>query len=117
MQVFRQGDRGYDRLLKRLNRRPKPDPSIQKVVSQILESVAADGDAALLRLTEKFGGPRLDTAQLTVTPQELALARASLPHEVRKAILSAKANVRAFARRSLRKSWFMKNKEGAIVGE
>jgi histidinol dehydrogenase len=56
-------------------------------------------------------------AQLCVSFAELAAARAGLPREVRKAIGSAKRNVRAFARRSLRKSWFMKNRQGAIVGE
>ena len=49
--------------------------------------------------------------------QNSSAARSGLPKDVRKAILSAKANVRAFAKRSLRKSWFMKNKQGAVVGE
>jgi histidinol dehydrogenase len=91
--------------------------TVKRVVSQILETVAAEGDRALLRFTEEFGGPPLGLSQVYVTSKELAAARAGLPKDVRKAILSGKANVRAFARRSLRKSWFMKNKEGAIVGE
>lgn len=117
MKVIRHQDRGYEKLLKGLNRRAKPDSAVRKVVSQILEAVASEGDTALLRFTEEFGGPRLKLSQLCVTPQELASARAGLSKDVRKAILSAKLNVRAFARKSLRKSWFIKNKEGAIVGE
>lgn len=117
MKVIRHQDRGYEKLLKGLNRRAKPDSAVRKVVSQILEAVASEGDTALLRFTEEFGGPRLKLSQLCVTPQELASARAGLSKDVRKAILSAKSNVRAFARKSLRKSWFIKNKEGAIVGE
>ena len=57
------------------------------------------------------------SSRLWVTAAELGAARASLTNDVRKAIRSARANVRAFAKRSLRKSWFMKNKQGAIVGE
>ena len=82
-----------------------------------LQAVAQDGDKALLHFTEKFGGPSLTPSQLYVTPAELSAARRGLTGDIRKAILAAKANVRAFARRSLRKSWFMKNKQGAIVGE
>lgn len=117
MKVIRHQDRGYAKVLQQLNRRPSPDPTIRTTVSRILEAVAREGDRALLRFTEEFGGPRLETEQLYVTPKELAEARARLPKEIGRAILSAKKNVRAFARRSLRKSWFMKNREGAIVGE
>ena len=117
MQVIRPGDRGYDKLLKKLDRRSAPDPRVRQVVSNILEAVRTEGDAAVAQLNEKFGGPRVDVSRLRVTPEELRAARAGLPKDVGKAIRSAKANVHAFARRSLRKSWFMKNKQGAIVGE
>ncbi len=117
MKVIRHDDPGYARILKRLNRRSTPNATVRKVVSEILETTGTEGDAALTRFIEQFGGPRLKPSQLRVTSEELAAARAGLPKDVRKAIRSAKANVRAFARRSLRKSWFMKNREGAIVGE
>jgi histidinol dehydrogenase len=117
MKVIRQHDSGYARLLKQLNRRPKSDAKVSKTVSEILAAVGKEGDAALLRFTQKFGGPRLTLEQLCIGSDEVAAARAGLPKEVRKAIRLAKANVRAFARRSLRKSWFMRNRQGAIVGE
>ena len=117
MQVIRPADRGYDKLLQRLNRRLAPDPKVREVVSEILEAVAREGDEAVIRYTEKFGGVRLDAPRFFVTPAELGAARSGLPKDVLRAILSGRANVRAFARRSLRKSWFMKNKQGAVVGE
>jgi histidinol dehydrogenase len=117
MKVIRPGDRGYEKLLERLNRRMAPDPRVREVVSEILEAVANEGDEAVVRFTERFVGSRLDISRLSVTTAELSAARSGLPKDVRKAILSAKANVRAFAKRSLRKSWFMKNKQGAVVGE
>lgn len=115
--MIRPADRGYDKLLKKLNRRKVPDPKVREVVTEVLEAVAREGDEAVIRFTERFGGSRLDVSQLCVTPAELGAARSGLPKDVRKAILSAKANVQAFAKRSLRKSWFMKNKQGAVVGE
>ena len=117
MQVIRPGDRGYEKSLKRLNRRSAPDPQVRDLVSKILEAVAKEGDEAILGFIERFGGSRLDISRLWVTPAELDAARSGLPKDVRKAIRSARTNVRAFAKRSLRKSWFMKNKQGAVVGE
>lgn len=117
MQVLRPEDRGYAAALKKLNRRATPDPKVRDVVSGIIDAVGQRGDAAVLEFTEKFGGPRLTASQLYVTPAEIAAARGSLATDVRKAILAARTNVRAFAKRSLRKSWFSKNKQGAIVGE
>ncbi len=117
MQVITPKDRGYAQLLKKLNRRALPDPRVRATVSDILDAIAKDGDAALLKYTAKFGGPTLEPSQIYVTPAEISDAQRSLPADVRKAILAAKANVSAFAKRSLRKSWFMKNKQGAVVGE
>lgn len=104
-------------MLKTLNRRYKPDQEVHAIVAAILESVAREGDDALVRFTREFGGPRLDARALGVGRDELDAARAALSKDVRKAILSAKSNVRAFAKRGLRKNWFTKNRQGAIVGE
>lgn len=117
MQVLRPKDRGYAAALKKLNRRATPDPKVRDVVAGVIEAVGHRGDDALLEFTEKFGGPKLTASQLYVTPAEIAEALRTLPADVRKAILAARTNVRTFAKRSLRKSWFAKNKQGAIVGE
>ena len=117
MKVFRPQDRGYEKSLAALNRRSAPDPKVRSVVADILAAVEKDGDAALLRYTKKFGGPSLSASQIPVAPAETARAIAELPASTRRAISAARANVRNFARRSLRKSWFMKNRQGAVVGE
>lgn len=117
MQVIRPASRGYSNFLKKLNRQATPDPKVHKVVADVLSAVEKDGDQALLAFTEKFGGPKLAPSEIFVPPAEIMEARRSLPADVRKAITAARTNVRAFAKRSLRKNWFMKNKQGAIVGE
>ena len=117
MKVLRPHDRGYEKAVAALHRRSVPDPKVRTAVSEILSAVEKDGDAALLRLTKKFGGPSLAASQIPVAPAETARAIAELPAATRRAISAARANVRNFARRSLRKSWFMKNRQGAVVGE
>jgi len=117
MNILRPKDRGYATSLTKLNRRAVPDPKVQQVVQDIIQAVEKEGDAAVLRFNKKFGGPELVASQIPVAPSETAQAIATLPREFRQAISAARANVRNFARRSLRKSWFMKNRQGAVVGE
>ncbi len=117
MKVLRPADRGYEKSLSSLNRRSLPDPKVRALVEEILAAVEKEGDAALLRYARKFGGPTLVATQIPVAPAETARAIAELPAPTRRAISAARANVRNFARRSLRKSWFMKNRQGTVVGE
>lgn len=116
MKIIRRKTRPHD-LLRDLDRNPVPNPQVEKTVSAILKDISKNGDRALLRLTKKFGGPDLTREQIYVTPAEIAAARHSLEKPVLSAILAAKKNVLAFAKKSLRKSWFHKNAQGAIVGE
>ena len=117
MQILRPKDKAYRRCIESLKRCYEADPAVRATVEEILGAVAKEGDEALLRYTKKFGGPDLAPYQIPVTPLEIAEACNALPAETRKAIDAARSNVRAFAKRSLRKSWFMKNRQGAITGE
>jgi len=117
MRIVRCTDKGYEKKLKPLDRRSAPDPKVQQTVADIFSAIEKDGDRALIHFTEKFGGPKLTPAKLRVSDAEISAAQKSLPPKVRKAILAARANVFAFAKASLRESWFTKNRQGAIVGE
>ena len=117
MQILRPKDKAYRRGIESLKRCYEADPAVRATVEEILGAVAKEGDEALLRYTKKFGGPDLAPYQIPVTPLEIAEACNALQVETRKAIDAARSNVRAFAKRSLRKSWFMKNRQGAITGE
>ena len=117
MRILRPKDKAYARAVVELKRVASPDPAVSKTVADILAKVAAKGDEALLAFTKKFGGPSLKPFQIPVTPVEISEASQSLPKSTWKALDAARANVRAFAKRSLRKSWFMKNRQGAITGE
>lgn len=117
MRIVRCTEKGYDKKLRVLDRRSAPEPAVQQTVAEIFAAVAKDGDRALIHFTEKFGGPKLTPAKLRVKDVEIDAAVASLPPKVAKALAAARANVFAFAKASLRESWFTKNKQGAIVGE
>src|SRR5687768_6788233 len=111
MKVLRYDDADFAIHLRNLQRVARPDPGVESTVREVLGAVRARGDAALLELTERFGGPRLLPGDLRV------LRRPSIDPGAESAIALAHANVLAFAQRSLRASWSMTNAQGAAVGE
>ena len=110
-------DRGFSRALAELNRQAEPRAEVRETVSEIIAAMRRKGDAALIDYSVKFGGPKLTPSKIRVTPAEIKKARDSLTPEVKKAIAASIANVTAFAKKSLRKNWSMKNAQGAVVGE
>jgi histidinol dehydrogenase len=117
MRIIRHTDRNYAAALRALDRTAMPDPAVRDTVAQIIADVRGEGDAALIRYAEKFGGPKLTPARLRVTEAETKAAQKTTTAAVKKALVSSHANVLAFARKSLRKSWSARNREGALVGE
>ena len=117
MHIISHKDRGFARALAELNRQAEPRAEVRETVSEIIAAMRRKGDAALIDYSVKFGGPKLKPSQIRVTPAEIKKARASLTPEVKKAIAASIANVTAFAKKSLRKNWSMKNAQGAVVGE
>jgi len=67
---------------------------VAAVVADLIDSVRADGDAALLELTERFDGVRLEN--LAVGPAEFAAARSQLTPVQIAALTRAVANVEKF---------------------
>ncbi len=111
MRILRHSDPDFSSALTALQRHAEARPEVQETVHDVIRDVRAEGDAALVRFTERFGGPKLSARQLLVT------GKATVDAEVRRAIATAHTNVHAFAKRSLRKNWSAKNAQGAVVGE
>ncbi len=111
MRILRHRDPGFAKAVASLQRKAEPHPDVEKAVREIIAAVRAGGDSALLELGVRFGGPALRSAQLRLkgTPK---VDRATAA-----AIAQSHANVHAFAKRSLRKSWQARNAQGALVGE
>lgn len=117
MRLISHKDRDFSRMLVELNRQAEPRAEVRETVAEVITAVRKKGDAALLGYSVKFGGPNLTPAKIRVTPAEIKKARASLTPAVRKALTASIANVTAFAKKSLRRNWSMKNAQGALVGE
>lgn len=117
MKILRHSDPGYASFVKRLNRRAIPDPAVRELVGEIISEVAANGDAALLAYTKRFDGATLSAKELFVSEEEFAAAEKAVTPATRRAIARSLKNIKAFAKRSLRKDWSYKNAEGATVGE
>lgn len=76
-------------------KRPMQDlKSIRKVVKPILEKVARKGDKALRQFAEEFDHAKL--TDLRVSAAELAAAEKQVPADLKAAIQTAHANIRAF---------------------
>src|SRR5438067_7763104 len=104
MHVIQHTDPNFSTALKRLSRSFAPSPEVEKTVRDIIAAVRERGDAALIELTEKFGGSRLHLDQLRVSSSELRAAGKNVEAQTKRAISAAHENVRDFARRSLRKN-------------
>jgi histidinol dehydrogenase len=103
--------------LRKLDRRHVPAADLRTYVAGILAEVQQRGDAAVLEFAEKFDGAKLTAKSLAVTEAEFAAAEKAVPADVKRALAASHRNVRAFAKRGLRKNWKMRNAQGAETGE
>ncbi|MBN8457438.1 MAG: histidinol dehydrogenase [Verrucomicrobia bacterium] len=110
-------DSGYATFVRRLNRRALPEPGVRDLVGEIIAEVAANGDKALIAYTKRFDGVTLKPKQLFVSEAEFDAADRAVDAVTRNAVQRSLRNIRAFAKRSLRKDWSARNAEGAVVGE
>jgi histidinol dehydrogenase len=117
MKILSHSDPAFPSFVKRLNRRAIPEPDVRDLVSEIILEVATHGDAALVSLTKRFDGATLKPKELFVTDAEFSAAAKAVTPATKDAIKRSLANIRAFAKNSLRKDWSAKNAEGATVGE
>lgn len=117
MKILSYKDAAYATFVKRLRRRAIPEDSVRDLVADIIAKVAADGDQALVELTDRFDGAKLSRKALFVSEKEFSEAEAGVTSETRDAVRRSLANIHSFAKRSMRKDWSGKNAEGATVGE
>ncbi|WP_068612906.1 histidinol dehydrogenase [Paenibacillus tuaregi] len=92
-------------------------PEQNEAVRQIVSDVKKEGDAALLRYTERFDGMRLAPSGLRVTGDELKAAYAQVEPSFVTAIAAAAANIRSFHEKQKRSSWMDLQPDGSILGQ
>lgn len=120
MKVLSHKDSAYARFVRTLDRRATPGGAgkkVEQIVAAIIADVQKRGNAAVFDYTQRFDGLKLTAKSLFVSQAEIDEAYALIDDDVKKAVAASKHNIHAFAKRSMRKDWKTKNREGVEVGE
>ncbi len=88
---------------------------VETIVSDIIRTVRAEGDAALLRYCEKFDRAKMDT--LVVSEQEIEQAVASVDPKFIEILEKAARNIRKFHEKQVRNSFIINDEEGVLMGQ
>lgn len=88
---------------------------IDDIVLDILRTVEQQGDQALIDYTEQFDQVRLHT--LEVSEEEWEEADALVSSSFIQAVQTAQANITAFHRGQLEKSWYMYRENDVMLGQ
>lgn len=89
--------------------------NVEDVVAEIISTVRAEKDAALLAYTEKFDKVKL--ASLQVSEQEIADAFANADPEFIRVMRDAAANIEAYHKNQVRQGFEIKKDDGIILGQ
>ncbi len=104
MKLFRTTGRDAEqaeKLLRKLEQRGAADTArVECDVQRIIASIRRSGDTALRNYAHKFDGLS-PQSQLQITPEEMTAAFDSISPEVRAALETAAANIRAFAQQQM----------------
>jgi histidinol dehydrogenase len=118
MNIVRQKDADFAEKLSRMTASSSLfDETIEQRTRAILHEVQRRGDEAVLELTERFDGAKLTAEGLAVTQAEFLAASLKAGKSLRAAVAESYKNIAAFAKKSTRKNWRMKNSHRARVGE
>jgi len=90
---------------------------VEERVKKIIEDVRLFGDEALLKYTKKFDGVKLSSRQLRVSEIEISGAYQNISQNFVSTLKIIIENVNRFYRKTVRKSWRMKDADGAMLGE
>ena len=98
-----------------LNRDIQDEENVSAAVDAVIADVRQNGDAALLRYTEKFDGVRL--SDLRVSDGEMARAMMAVSPGLVDTIRAAAANIEAFHRAQVRQDVVLTDRPGMVLGQ
>src|SRR3989338_1035953 len=90
---------------------------VEEKVSQIIEDVRLFGDEAVIKYTKKFDKVKLSVKQLKVTEIEISGAYQNISPNFVSSLKVIIENINRFYRKTVKKSWRMKDSDGVILGE
>lgn len=95
--------------------RAEQTANVEAIVTDIINDVRENGDAALRKYAEKFDGAVLDS--LEVTQAEIDEAMSVIEPEFIEILKKAAANIRRFHEQQVRKGFRLDDKEGVVIGQ
>jgi histidinol dehydrogenase len=111
------GSKFASTLRKIIHRRGEGERKVEGLVGQIIRTVRAKGDSALLGYGRKFEGIRLTRAQLTVKPSEIDRAVRAVSSGDMRAMRQAAKRIADFHRRHIERSWSYRDSLGLTLGQ
>ncbi|SHF67509.1 histidinol dehydrogenase [Lampropedia hyalina DSM 16112] len=109
------------RFQQRLHWSADTDAEIENRVADILAAVQQEGDAAVLRFTERFDGMAAPSLhELELTQAELKAAFDALPDAQRHALEFAAARIRSYheaQKKASGESWSYRDADGSLLGQ
>ena len=90
---------------------------IEEKVRKIIEDVRMFGDEAVIKYTKKFDGVKLSPRQFKVSEIEISAAYQNISPNFVSNLKIIIENINRFYRKTIRKSWRMKDADGVILGE
>lgn len=114
MKIIRSNSKKLEKIYNRCTIRSK---RVEDKVRHILEDVRVLGDEAILKYTKKFDGVKLSPRQLKVAEIEISGAYQNISPNFVPSLKLIIDNVNRFYRKTLKKSWRMKDGDGVVVGE
>ncbi len=100
-----------------MNRGGGGDPALRTIVEDILQDVAARGDAALFEYTARFDGYVLTPRTVQASPAEIREAAALVDPDDRAVLQLAAARIEKFHRSQIMKDWRDESEEGVRIGQ
>ncbi len=100
------------------NRTDSDFEQVDATVREVIETVRAEGDAAVRRFTEQFGGAARDIlTDFRVSESEMEEAWAATEDHVKAAFEEAAANIRSFHEHQLQETWTYEKEGGIMLGQ
>lgn len=114
MKIIRSNSQKLEKIYNRGLTRSK---RVEDKVRQIIDDVRLLGDEAVLKYTRKFDKVKLSGRQLKVSAIEVSGAYQNISPNFVSSLKIIIDNINRFYRRTLKKSWRIKDSEGLILGE
>ncbi len=98
------------------NRFSAGDRSCRDAVTEILQRVQVEGDAAVIEYTRKFDAPNISVSHLRVSEEEFGEAEEQVDEDFMETLHFAAERIRRFHEREMEDSWITTREDGTVTG-